>query len=363
MQTLAVRNNYIDSEKVFAYLDRLQGWRDGDKPAPVTIEWDLSNRCSRGCAFCHMAYTHSRGPLASAFDGPHGSTPTGDLANTEMVIRALGEVASAGVKGIVWTGGGEPTLHPGFETIVREAARLGLEQGMYTHGGHIDQKRADIIRNHFTWVVISLDRSDAASYLAYKGGGKHGFANACAGVSHLASAPGPCTIGVSFLLDKDTWQDCTKALELADRLGADYTTFRPMIEFDQDDPAAPNDDRSWINDALPTLRQLADLPKVVCDPDRFVEYRDWHGRSYTTCYGIRMNTTITPDGRVWLCPNRRGFPNSELGNLARESFTALWARHPGQWTDFRQCRVMCRLHLMNIALDAVERPRMHTSFV
>ncbi len=356
-------NAYITPDKVFAHLDRLQGWRDGDKPAPVTIEWDLMNRCNLGCVGCHMAFTHVRGPLAGKQAGPEGFTHTGDIADAGMVMRALSEAAAAGVEGIVWTGGGEPTLHPQFEQITNEAARLGLSQGMYTHGGHINEGRAAFIKRHFTWVVVSLDRADAESYRAYKGGGSKGFVQACAGIKNLADADGSCTVGVSFLLDADSWQDAWRDLKLADSLGATYTTFRPMIEFDQAKPAEPAGDRAWITEALPTLRELSRTAGVVLDVDRFLEYRDWAGRSYQKCMGIRLNTTITPDGRVWLCPNRRGFAGSELGDLTRESFTSLWSRHPGQWEDFQQCRVMCRLHLVNERLDIIERPMEHKEFV
>lgn len=353
----------ITPDKVFAHLDRIHAWRSGEKPAPVTLEWDLSNRCDRGCQACHMAYTHVRGPLTGAHDGPAGSTSTGDLADTDLVLRALSEVAAAGVQGIVWTGGGEPTLHPGFEPIVTEAARLGLSQGMYTHGGHIDRKRAELIRQHFSWVVISLDRADAESYRAYKGGGPKGFDKACAGIRNLVAAPGACTVGVSFLIDAETWQHTGAAVTLFRALGADYITFRPMIDFDQANPAQAIGDRTWITEAMPTLETLAALPGVVCDPPRFVEYRDWTGRSYSACYGVRMNATITPDGRVWLCVNKRGFPGAELGDLRRESFASLWTRHPGKVTDFSLCRVMCRLHLVNERLATIEAPMTHTEFV
>ena len=356
-------NAYITPDKVFAHLDRLQGWREGDKPAPVTVEWDLTARCNLGCGGCHMAFTHVRGPLAGKYAGPAGSTPIGDIADPVVVKRALSDAAELGVQGIVWTGGGEPTLHPQFNEIVQHAASLGLAQGMYTHGGFLDYERAQLVKALFTWVVISLDRADADSYRAYKGGGKDGFTHACAGVKNLAAADGACTVGVSFLLDAETWRDAWRGLKLADSLGADYTTFRPMIDFNQSDPAAPVGDRSWITEALPTLRELARTDGVVLDVDRFEEYRDYTGRSYHVCRGIRLNTTITPDGRMWLCPNRRGFPGSELGDLTKESFSAIWARHPGQWTDFRQCRVMCRLHLVNQRLDAIEAPMQHTEFV
>lgn len=280
-----------------------------------------------------------------------------------MVIRALAEVTQAGVQGVVWTGGGEPTLHPQFEPIVCFAHEMGISQGMYTHGGHIEDARARLIKRRFTWVVVSLDRHTPEGYSAYKRVPSKRFADACAGIERLAAAKGNCTIGVSFLLDESSWQDAPEMLALARTLGASYTTFRPMILFDQTAPAMPTDDRTWITHALPMLRELAAYGDVECDPRRFVEYRDWHGRSYSVCRGIRYNTTITPDGRVWVCPNRREFPNSSIGDLSKESFADIWARHPGQWTDFADCRAMCRLHLLNETLDTIETPHAHRAFV
>jgi MoaA/NifB/PqqE/SkfB family radical SAM enzyme len=352
--------NYITPQKIFAHLDRVQAWRAGEKPAPVTVEWDLSNRCSRGCHGCHFAYTHTRGPLAGA-EKPDGATSGGDLADAALVMRALGEAAALGVQGIVWTGGGEPTLHPDFDAIVQAAARLGLAQGMYTHGGHIKTERAALIKRVFTWVVVSLDRADEESYTAYKG---RGFYHSLTGIKALVAAEGACTVGVSFLLDAASWRDAPQMAALGAQLRADYTTFRPMVYYTMSDPAMPPEDRSWITEAEPSLRAIAELPGVVLDVARFLEYRDWsRTRPYAACLGIRYNTTITPDGRVWVCPNRREFAGSAIGDLRKESFAAIWARHPGQWTDFRHCRAMCRLHLMNKELAALDAPHDHPQFV
>lgn len=353
---------YITPDKIFAHLDRVQGWRNGEKPAPITIEWDLSNRCSLGCAGCHFAYTHTRGPLAG-HDKPAGATSGGDLADPVMVKRVIDEVSAAGVQGVVWTGGGEPTLHPAFDHITAKALRVGLSQGMYTHGGHINPQRAVFVKRAFTWVVVSLDRHTPEGYSGYKRVPSKRFWDACAGIERLAAAQGDCTVGVSFLLDESSWQDAPEMLTLARSLGASYTTFRPMILFDQTAPAMPTDDRTWITHALPMLRELSAYADVECDPRRFLEYRDWAGRSYSVCRGIRYNTTITPDGRVWVCPNRREFPGSSIGDLSRESFADIWQRHPGQWTNFADCRAMCRLHLLNETLDAIETPHAHQAFV
>jgi MoaA/NifB/PqqE/SkfB family radical SAM enzyme len=354
---------FITPSKVFSHLDRMAAWQHGQKAAPVTVEWDLSNRCVLGCQSCHFAHTHTRGPwvmrdrrLPMAFED------VGDYADTTLVRRALEQMAAAGVRGVVWTGGGEPTTHSQWPEIVQHAASLGLEQGMYTLGGLLRPESARTLAEAATWVVVSLDCADPVTYHHEKGVPTDRFWRAVDGIRWLAE-PKLTTVGVSFLLHAGNWRKAETMVYLARQLGATYTTLRPTIETSPDAPATCTGDRSWIAEAFETLVAIAKEPDVECDVERFMEYLDWNGRTYSTCYGVRFNATITPDGRVWLCPQRRGIPDSLLGDLRTESFADIWARHPGQRTDLSDCRVMCRLHLMNQQLSQVYAPRAHEAFV
>ena len=355
---------YIDPRgKVFAHLDRIAGWRAGEKPAPVTIEWDLSSRCPLGCWGCHFAYTHSRGPWTSqprmlpmAYDG------VGDLADRTIVMDALIDARQMGVRSIVWSGGGEPTTHPNWEEIIGHAHQLGLDQGMYTMGGLLTTASAKTLAYAASWVVVSLDAADATTYAKEKGVPPSRFAAACRG-AELLSTYGLATVGVSFLLHAENWTRATDMLELARSLGATYTTFRPTVETSPDRPSICTADRSWVTHAEVLLEALAGEDDVEIDTDRFRTYRDWDGHGYTTCHGIKLSTTITPDGRVWICGNRRGMASSAYGDLRTESLRDIWARHPGTWTDFANCRVMCKLHPVNEMLEAIETPRQHEAFI
>lgn len=354
---------YIDPRgKVFAHLDRLAAWQAGDRPAPVTIEWDLSARCVLGCRDCHFAYTHTRGPWTTKDRVvPMAHDKGGDLAYADVVMRALTEAARFGVQGIVWTGGGEPTTHPSWQQIIDHAHGLGLQQGMYTLGGLLTPASGTFLAERASWVVVSLDAPDAATYAAEKGVPPARFDAALEGIAALVGHK--AAIGVSFLLHADNWFRVDEMLTLSRLLGATYTTFRPTIRTVPSDQSQCSDDRSWITDAFPKLLWLADEPDVEIDPGRFIQYRDWTAHPYSACYGIRLTATITPDGRVWVCPNRREFAGSCLGDLKKESFSAIWARHPGVWTDFKDCRVMCRLHPVNESLSVVFQPRQHEAFI
>lgn len=360
---------YVDpAGKVLSHLDRVQRWTEGETPAPVTIEWDLSNRCVLGCQDCHFAYTHTRGPwTAGRRDLPMAHDRGGDLADTALVTRTLTEVARmdhglCGVQGVVWTGGGEPTTHPDWPEIMKHAAEEGLEQGVYTLGGLLTPLSASLMAGYATWVVVSLDAVDAETYALEKRVPESRYRAALDGIRALVGHK--AVIGVSFLLHEHNWRFAERMVDLGRSLGANYTTLRPVIRTSPTNPAKLTDERWWIESSKPLLTRLSQMPDVECNPDRFRDLLNWKDHGYTTCYGIRLNTTITPDGRMWVCPNRREYAGAScLGDLRTESFTSIWARHPGRWTDFRECRAMCRLHYANQTLDAIHRPRSHTAFI
>lgn len=357
---------FIDARsKVLRHIDRIAAWDRGETPAPVTVEWDLSNRCVLGCHDCHFAHTHVKGPWATkprllpmAFDG------TGDLADIDLVTRGLFELKRAGVQSVIWSGGGEPTTHPGWRDALMAAEAAGLQQGMYTLGGLLSAEDGPFAASLLEWVVVSLDCADAESYSREKGVPASRFEAACDGVRALVGHK--AVVGVSFLLHAGNWNKCVQMADLARSLGATYTTFRPAIRTDADYPSVCDDDRSWVERALdprfPTVLQLvASRPDVEIDLDRFRAYAEWTDHGYRDCHGIQLNTTISPDGRVWICPQRRGV--TALGDLRVESFASIWARHPRTFTVDQGCRVMCRLHPVNETLASLRAPRAHEAFV
>lgn len=349
------------SLKLFQHMDKLHAIQRGGRPAPVNVEIDLSNRCSLGCSWCHFAYTHTRGPLAGKRDKPQGAVAGGDLMDTDLAFAILEQLHENGVKSLTWTGGGEPTLHPDFDRIVRYAGALHLEQGMYTHGGHIDNTRAVRLKNVFTWVFVSLDECTAESYKASKGVDR--FQQATDGIRRLVQAEGKATIGVGFLLHRHNYNKVRDMVALGHELGVDYVQFRPTVHFEQENPDALCEDTTWVNWAIGHLNAYAGDPFVIADIERFKMYRSWKGHDYPTCYWSALQTVITPNGKVWRCTNKREHPDALLGDLSKETFAAMWARSGGACAVDGACRILCRGEIANRTLDKVMRPMPHAEFI
>lgn len=349
------------SLKLFAHMDRLHLLQQGHRPPPVNVEIDLSNRCSLGCEWCHFAYTHTRGPLAGKRDKPGGAVSGGDLMDRNLATRIIYDLERAHVKSITWTGGGEPTLHPDFNFIVRAAALAQMEQGLYTHGGHIDEERAAHLKELFTWVFVSLDECTPDAYKASKGVDR--FQAATDGIRRLVQAEGKATVGVGFLLHRRNYNKVRQMVELGRELGVDYVQFRPTVHFEQDNPGELSEDTTWVNWAISHLNGYADDAFVIADVDRFRMYRSWKGHGYDTCNWSALQTVITPNGKVWRCTNKREHPDALLGDLSVESFADVWARNGGPCQVDGACRVLCRGHIANLTLDKVMQEIPHANFV
>lgn len=348
--------NYISPKsKLFSHLNTIQAIKEheagkgGLRPAPVNVELDASWRCSHGCFYCHYAYTHTRGPLKGTQGKPKDAIDGGDLLDFDMAKSILDQVAAYGVKSVTWSGGGEPTLNPHFNGLIRHADSVGLEQGLYTHGGHIDDERAALLKSTLTWVFVSLDACTAESFKAAKGVNR--FEAVLKGIRHLVAAQGTATVGVGFMLHADNYKDIHDMVRLGRELGVDYVQFRPVVDFDIDDPGkSVETDTAWIRHAIGRLQAYRDDDFVIADASRFDMYATWRGHGYDVCGWSALQTVITPNGKMWRCTNKREYPDALLGDLATESFADAWNRSGGTCAVNASCRVLCIGHMKNVQL-------------
>lgn len=340
--------------KLYQHLDRIAALTTDTKQPPVNVEIDLSNRCNDGCKWCHFAHTHTRGPLAHK-----RSVTTGDLMDTELALAIIYQLHQYGVRSLVWSGGGEPTLHPDFDRIV---SACKLPMGMYTNGTLITPHRAELLKARLAWVYVSLDAATGDEYAAAKGVTPNQFDRAVQGIRELVRAPGQATVGIGFLLNAGNWRNANTMQALGQELGADYIQFRPTILYKPNAPGEIEGSTDWIPDALYTLENMHAEPGIEVDLNRFRMLREWAGHGYNTCWWSGLQTVITPDGRAWACLNKRGYEGAVLGDLNDDTFEAIWQRAPIQAVN-GSCRVMCRGHIPNTELSAMREPRAHGEFI
>lgn len=114
---------------------------DGTDPiyasTPELVDCKITEVCDNGCSYCYMD---------SSLDGHHCY-----LADYGML---LSQWAKMGVQQVA-LGGGEPTMHPLFESIVKLTRAAGIVPNYSTNGRHLPDSILDVSRDFCGAVAVS----------------------------------------------------------------------------------------------------------------------------------------------------------------------------------------------------------------
>ncbi|MEV8115702.1 radical SAM protein [Streptomyces xiamenensis] len=124
---------------------------------PRFLWLDLTRKCQLSCAHCYNA----SGP-----DGTHGSM-TG-----KQWISLLDQAAASGVTSVQFIGG-EPTMHPDAEELVRHALDLGLRTEIYSNLVRVTDEWWELFQRHGVSVATSYYSDRAEQHNAMTGRRSH----------------------------------------------------------------------------------------------------------------------------------------------------------------------------------------------
>ena len=112
-------------------------------PVPSFYEIDLTNKCNLDCPWCCTREAMLRNPMDMKTDTAY------HIIDKALELRI----------GIVFSGGGEPTLNPNFKDIIKYAVR-GIGIGLVSNGTNPARIREylEIMEDHKnSWVRLSLN--------------------------------------------------------------------------------------------------------------------------------------------------------------------------------------------------------------
>lgn len=125
-------------------------WIGPDGQRMRRLELHVTYTCPERCVFCSEEHRMAR-------FHPYEVT-------LSRVVKVLREHAARGVDSVHLTGG-EPTVHPDFETILRAARALGMRTSMGTIGtGLANPAFAARVMPHLDDILFSLHGPDAATH-------------------------------------------------------------------------------------------------------------------------------------------------------------------------------------------------------
>lgn len=111
---------------------------------PETVNLHIWPRCNLACVYCYGTFPNRPRPLS--------------IRDSRLILDAL---ADAGVRRVTFSGG-EPTLHPDLEQMVRHASARGLRTAIVTNGARL----TDALLARLDLVGLSIDSADDGTQAA-----------------------------------------------------------------------------------------------------------------------------------------------------------------------------------------------------
>ena len=201
--------------------------------------------------------------------------------------------------------GGEPTLHPRFEEIVRFAKAIGYEKVILNTNGLVTSRKRlrNLNPDDFAYIQVSLDGGSPETHDVVRGKGT--FAQAWETTQEL------CERGfdtrVICTVNKVNMDDCLELLPMAERAGASLVKYHVFSGIGR---GLAND--SWLVSPLEWVQFYEQLEQLRSQYSLQIWYQPTYSRrsrvdqfaqeGYRGCVGRTLDRiSIFPDGRAYVC--------------------------------------------------------------
>jgi len=334
--------------------------RAGQGIVPHQVYLVISDLCNQDCSFC--THRSSAGWATEQFGEDTGKgftmNPNRKISK-EKCFELLDDFAELGVKAIQFTGGGEPTVHPDLESIVRYALDKKLQVGLVTNATRLLSSRT---LEQLSWVRVSIDAGNRRTYEAMRKSKL--WDKVIANVDVLARISGPI-VGANFVTTKENYKELVQFCILAKTLGVRYVKIAANLT---------TEGLSYYDGILgKIMKQMAEAQRLVDGSftianvfERRLEDLRIGRPVHAFCGQQRFTTYIGGDLKVYRCCNTAYTHHGEIGDLREQRYRD-WLTHEAPKNldsfDARTCS-HCQFHEKNEAIAyLVQSEPAHVEFV
>ena len=336
--------------KLLHHPEHLSSVLRGERPFPLQLEIDLTNRCNHSCSFCNMADT-----LKS----------DNSILDFHILQARLEEAYSLGSRAISFSGGGEPLTHPQFSQIITFASNIGYDIGIVTNGALINKEKTKSISNSVDWIRFSIGGPTHESYAKIQG--KNDLSKVLSNVKNLSSYnssdSNTLDIGLKLLIDKPTFLDLPKFANIlsSHSISSEEVSYVQLVpnQYLEDPGVFINDTQTVnaINHLKINLEQLS-IPLLgsyfSVDPaDRDLHYSQ-------KCFAHFYQMVIKADGDVSFCKNCRETSALTVGNINADSMLDIWNSNYIAELESTikpsNCNTFCRSLKLNDLIQSIKSP-------
>ena len=340
-----------------AYAPVVRLIREGLDPFPIQLEVNVSDACGQNCRWCISANVRDQ-PCTLDIENPN-------------LQKFFQDFKRLGGRALAWSGGGEPTLHPGFNAALEMVNACGLPQGLMTHGVFKDSLVAPIADN-CAWIRISIDTHEPRDYAYRRGTKPESFHRVLENTKALVAKG--AYVGLNMNVAEWNKTHIEPLYELACELKVNYLQVRPTLTTPF--PLGEPEDYLRPQSIQTTLARVKSLEeraarenrstRLLVSYDKFSDIQKTDGgrahpsEGYCGCKAHNMFVVLNCNGELMVCMYHLFNEQFVLGNVYRDSLEAIWASNQRQAVKafceqklnhkIHQCQICCKGHEINKVL-------------
>ncbi len=344
------------------HIERIQALRDGQQIVPVTLQLSISDLCNQSCAWC--SYRADDGLSVEQFADAKGNRNPNRLIPEPKVREILDDAADMGVRAVIFTGGGEQTLHPQHLALFRYALDLGMECSLNTNGVLHRPGWEDVLPR-LTYVRYSIDAGSPEEYAEVRGAPAPHYETALFNMSELTrqvkQTSSKCVVGAGYVVSPTTWRRLAQGVKNVRDTGASYVRLASMQS---------TRGREAYGDQYEVARAACrDAEALSADGFRVINMFDtaMGGQpDYEFCGMQQFVAYIGGNLKVYRCCYTAYIKHGEIGDLIGQSFRGWFESDRKRTTieafDARSCEA-CALNERNQAVNQMVGTPDHVNFI
>jgi radical SAM protein with 4Fe4S-binding SPASM domain len=353
----------IDGHKLFWHLDRVAAWQAGEQIAPIYVEISPVSFCNHRCVFCGLDFAREQ---RLSLD-------------TDAACHGLADMARLGVRSVMFAGEGEPLLHPGLGDMVTAAKRSGLDVSITTNGSAGNGEIWRKLTTNLTWLRFSVDAGQPETYSKVHGTEEKAFTSLLNNIEKALAVRNetgsPCTVGVQFLLVRESMGDIEEAIRLFGEMGVDYLSFKPFSEHPQminkNDFACPPEKIDEIQGMVDHYRDIFPNTRLIFRKAATDVYAAGH-KAFSHCHAMPFWGYISSKGDFYTCSVFLNDKRFNIGNIYHDNMSdIIFGVQRKDSLSFgakelsigHECRVNCRMARINEFLEFLTHRPEHLNFI
>lgn len=259
---------------------------EGKLEAPIYVEISPTGICNHKCLFCHYNYL-----------GHEGKFKKGKM------LELVKELASMGVKAIVFAGNGEPTLHVDTIEAIILAKSLGIDVALSTNGALLKDEHFEILATNLTWIRFSFNAGSEENYEQVHVTNKNDYQKVIDNIKKLKATKDKLktniTIGTQFVLIPENKDFALEHGKMLKSLGVDYFSVKHFYNHSHNEfEVVENISDEFIENLSKEANKLSteNFNFLVRSTSNLTSKRE-----YDKCYGLEFIVFIDENGDVYSC--------------------------------------------------------------